>query len=90
MNTYLAKYKKQDEVKVIEVGVFVGGATSWFLNNLLHGKKSYIVAIDTFEGSPEYKDDLSFRTVEEEFHHNINKTKRADKVKKMKMFHEKH
>lgn len=85
-NKYLSRYKKQEEVKVIEVGVFVGGATCWFLENVLSGPKSYIVAIDTFEGSPEYKSSLNFKSVEEEFQNNIKKTKREDKVKKMKMY----
>jgi predicted O-methyltransferase YrrM len=52
---YLGNYKKIPNPNILEIGVFRGEATRWFLTNLC-GPKSKIICIDTFEGSPEYPD----------------------------------
>lgn len=52
---YLAEYKNNPNPNILEIGVFRGEATRWFLENLA-GPKSKVYCIDTFEGSPEYPD----------------------------------
>lgn len=54
---YLAEYNKKP-VKVIEIGVFEGRGTLWFLENILKHPKSKIYSIDiwNFFNQPQYKD----------------------------------
>ena len=82
---HLNVFNDQENLQIMEVGVFQGVATSWFLDNLIMGDQARVVAIDTFEGSPEYDKDLKFTTVEETFYHNIKKTGKDKKVTVMKM-----
>ncbi len=79
-------YKFKDkQINIIEIGVYEGIATSWFLTNLMSNKKSKIIAIDTFEGSPVYNKNIDFNIIEDTFYKNIKKTKRDKQVTVMKM-----
>lgn len=49
----LSKYSLIKNPNILEIGVFRGDATRWFLDNLA-GPQSKVVCIDTFQGSPEY------------------------------------
>ena len=72
-------------INIMEIGVFKGDATSWFLKNIMTNPQSVIYAVDTFEGSPEYKG-VNFKSIEKEFHKNIKKTGRENQVVVMKMY----
>ena len=82
---YLKNYFGKNNLKIIEVGVFKGDATSWFLNNLINGLNSIVIAIDTFEGSPEYENKTNFKSIETIFNENIEKTNKKEHVHIMKM-----
>ena len=81
----LSKFKGH-KVNILEIGVFEGISTKWFLTNLITHKKSILYAVDTFEGSPEYDDSLSFKTVKEKFLSTIKSTKKTNQVKIMQMY----
>jgi hypothetical protein len=74
------------KINIMEIGVYKGQATSWFLTNIMTNPESKIVAIDTFGGSPEYESHISFSKVEESFYKNIKKTGRDNQVIVMKMY----
>ena len=82
-DTYLQKFVGK-RLNIMEIGAYKGDATCWFLNNLCKNHNSIVVAIDTWEGSPEYGDS-DFSIVEKEFDENIKKTGRGNQVIKMKM-----
>ena len=72
------------KINIMEIGVYEGEATTWFLKNLMTNKESKIYAIDTFEGSPEYID-TDFSKIKKTFFNNIKKTKRDNQVIVMEM-----
>jgi predicted O-methyltransferase YrrM len=78
-----ADYKSP--IKIVEVGVFEGTASKWFLTNLCKNKESILFCIDTWEGSPEYIG-TDFKKVEEKFKRQIRESGRADQVIQMKMY----
>jgi predicted O-methyltransferase YrrM len=67
---------------IMEIGSYKGDATCWFLNNLCKNSKSLVIAIDTWEGSPEYN--IDFKKIEKEFDDNIKNTKKESQLIKMK------
>ena len=82
-DTFLSKYVGQ-QLNIMEIGVYEGEATSWFLRNLMSNKESKIYAIETFKGSPEYID-TDFSIVKKTFFKNIKETKRDNQVILMEM-----
>lgn len=46
-------YKNKSNLFFLEIGCFEGRATRWLLENILTGKNSRIVVIDTFDGGPD-------------------------------------
>ena len=72
------------KINIMEIGVYEGEATTWFLKNLMTNKESKFYAIDTFEGSPEYID-TDFSKIKKTFLNNIKKTKRNNQVIVMEM-----
>ncbi len=50
---------------VIEIGIFLGDSTLWFLDNMMSNKDSRLYSIDTFQGSPEYG--IDFDRVKDKF-----------------------
>jgi predicted O-methyltransferase YrrM len=83
---YLNELKnKSRQNTILEIGSYKGKSTCWMLENLASNPKSVIYALDTWEGSPEYAADLSFKTVEKEFDENTKQTKRTNQLIKMKM-----
>ena len=85
---YLGRYVGK-KVNIMEIGVFEGEATKWFLTNILTDNESKMYAIDTFGGSPEYLNKVNFTNVEKKFHDNIKSTGREKQVVVMKMFSDK-
>ena len=75
---YLSQYVGK-KVKILEIGVYEGVASCWFLEHIMTNKKSKLYCIDTFEGSAEYTD-VNFSNVEKTFYKNIKKTGREDQV----------
>ena len=74
------------ENSIMELGSYTGMATSWFLTNLCSNPKSIMIAIDTWEGSPEYTTGVTkFHLVEKEFDENTKKTGRHSQLIKIKM-----
>jgi predicted O-methyltransferase YrrM len=76
------------KVNIMEIGVYEGKATIWFLKNIMTNKKSNLIAIDTFGGSPEYNNKINFNEIEKKFYENIKKTGRDKQVLIMKMMSE--
>lgn len=72
------------ENNILELGSYKGEATEWFLNNLCSNTKSKIYAIDTWEGSPEYKN-LNFKTIEKEFDNRFKEKNKLSQIVKMKL-----
>lgn len=53
--SFLNHLKGKDDLLFMEIGVFEGRSVVWQLKNILTGKNSKIICIDTFEGSPEHE-----------------------------------
>jgi len=49
---YLMHYKDQPHLAFLQVGAFTGDASKWLLDNILTGIDSYLVDVDTWQGSP--------------------------------------
>lgn len=83
---HLQKFRKKEQLDILELGVYKGKATVWFLNNLFSytNKKSRLYAVDTFRGSPEYVD-VNFNEIKKSFIKNVSKTNHRDQVKLMEM-----
>lgn len=45
-------YKDQPHLAFLQVGAFTGDASKWLLDNILTGMESYLVDVDTWQGSP--------------------------------------
>lgn len=54
--TILGHFKGKPNLHFLEIGTFEGRATTWLIENILTGKGSDIVSMDTFEGSEEHND----------------------------------
>lgn len=50
-------FKPADKRLIVEIGIYEGGSTVWFSDNLLEHPDSRLISIDTFEGSPEQQND---------------------------------
>jgi predicted O-methyltransferase YrrM len=81
---YLSKFQNK-QINIMEIGVYKGDATCWFLNNLITNKKSKIIAVDTFGGSFEYSSDIDFKDIERQFNKNIKDTGKSSQVFLLKM-----
>lgn len=66
------------KITVIELGVYLGDSTFWFLNNLLTHKESKIYSIDTFQGSPEYG--IDFNIIKNKFFNKLAEQPDKSKV----------
>lgn len=66
------------ELKILEIGVYKGEMSIWFINNLLENKNSKIDLVDTWKGSVEYNED--FEKVYEEYKENIKYSKYPEKA----------
>jgi len=83
---HLHELKDKNKINtILEIGSYKGKSTCWMLENLANNPKSVVYAVDTWEGSPEYSEDISFKTIENEFDENTQKTKRTNQLIKMKM-----
>lgn len=82
---YLAQFIGK-KINIMEIGVYKGDATTWFLKNIMTNPDSRIVAVDTFGGSPEYGSTIDFTKIEKKFYENIKKTGRENQVIVMKMY----
>lgn len=81
---YLSRFVGE-KLTIMEIGVYEGVATSWFLKNLMTNPESKFYAVDTFGGSPEYEGNIDFTEIEKKFYENIKKTGRDKQVTVMKM-----
>lgn len=52
---HLLPLKGKDYLNFLEIGSFEGRSAIWCLDNVLTGKDTFIVCIDTFKGSPEHE-----------------------------------
>lgn len=81
---YYQKWKERinidsnKELQILEIGVYKGEMSIWFINNLLKNKNSKINLVDTWEGSVEYNED--FNKVYEEYKKNIKYSKYPEKA----------
>jgi predicted O-methyltransferase YrrM len=66
------------ELQILEIGVYKGEMSIWFINHLLEHKNSRINLVDTWKGSVEYNED--FNKVYEEYKENIKYSKYPKKV----------
>ena len=79
---YLSKFVGKKNI-IMEIGAYKGEATKWFLKNLCNNNESLVIAIDTWQGSPEYTD-VDFNIIENEFDRNILETGKHNQVIKIK------
>jgi len=66
------------ELQILEIGVYKGEMSIWFINHLLEHKNSRINLVDTWKGSVEYNED--FDKVYEEYKENIKYSKYPEKA----------
>jgi predicted O-methyltransferase YrrM len=89
-NYRMSKYKLDrvigKNINILEIGVYKGETTTWFLTKLATHPKSKVYAIDTFEGTGAYGTNVKFSKIEQEFRKNINKTGKSKKVHILKGF----
>lgn len=86
-NQVLAKFTVSPDLSFLEVGSWEGRSTCWLLDNILTDPSSTITCIDTFEGSIEHGSmglEEHIRSLEDIFNHNIERTGKAQQVKKLK------
>ena len=81
----LRKFKNK-KIKILEIGVYEGESTKWFLSNFMTHKDSVLYAVDSFEGSPEYNRNHFISTVKQKFLKSIKSTKKEKHVKIMEMY----
>lgn len=72
------KIDTSKELQILEIGVYKGEMSIWFINNLLKHKNSRINLVDTWKGSVEYNED--FDKVYEEYKKNIKYSKYPEKA----------
>jgi hypothetical protein len=81
----LAEFKDRPYLKFLEIGCYEGRATKWLLDNILTNKRSQIMVIDTFEGSPENKEQKqNTKDILKNFEQNILIPKYQDQVTAIK------
>ena len=66
------------QIGVIEIGIYLGDSTLWFLDNLLTHPKSQIYSMDTFQGSPEYG--IDFDMVKSKFYQRVENHPRVKQL----------
>ncbi|HEV7268424.1 MAG TPA: class I SAM-dependent methyltransferase [Falsiroseomonas sp.] len=69
--------------RIVEIGVFEGRATLWFLDRLLRHPESRITCLDSFAGGAEHRPE-QLTGVEERFRANIAESDGAGKVEVLK------
>ena len=74
------------KINIMEIGVYEGVASAWFLKNIMTNNASKFYAVDAFEGSPEYMNKIDFNQIEKTFWKNVKETGREKQVVMMKMF----
>lgn len=74
---YLSEFKKQ-KINVLEIGVYEGVSSLWFLDNIVKHKNSKLYLVDTWEGSVEYS--IDFNIVYKKFLKNIEKAPNNNKI----------
>jgi predicted O-methyltransferase YrrM len=74
---FLSEFKKQ-QINVLEIGVFEGVSSVWFLDNIVKHKDSRLYLVDTWEGSVEYS--INFNKVYKTFLKNIEKSQNNNKI----------
>lgn len=88
--------KEEVGIRILEIGVYEGASTTWFLDNLCDHPKSRMVAVDTFAGGMEHVEELTAlktRTapyvlneeLETRFRDNVAKCGNAEKLRMMRM-----
>ena len=79
------------QLRVLEIGAFEGGSTTWILDNLMSHPASVMVTVDTFEGGMEHQqacedgDRYALASLENRFRLNVSKSRQAAKLRVMKM-----
>ena len=76
------KYKK---INILEIGVYEGDSTKWFLTNVMGNKDSLLYAVDTFDRSPDFSN-INLKKIKKQFITNIKSTKKEQQVKLMESY----
>jgi len=76
------KYKK---INILEIGVYEGDSTKWFLTNVMGNKDSLLYAVDTFDRSPDFSN-INLKKIKKQFITNIKSTKKEQQVKLMETY----
>ena len=79
---------KGEPIHALEIGVFEGASTVWLLQNILTHPDSRLTAVDTFEGSVEFRDKMAdcVASMEETFRANIEVTGQGHRVETLKSY----
>jgi predicted O-methyltransferase YrrM len=72
--------KKDEPLKILEIGSYEGRATTWLLDNMMDHPESEVFCVDTFKGSPEHDSSIKF-TLKDRFLFNMSVSKWPEKVR---------
>lgn len=81
---HLAKFVGK-KINCLDIGSYKGASTCWMLNNICQNPYSRVYSVDTWEGSPEYDDDVDFKEIEKSFDIVVEATGKQNQNVKMKM-----
>lgn len=79
---HLARFKDQENLHFLQIGAFTGDASLWLVQNILTGKGSVLVDVDTWQGSDEEAHrQMDFSDVEKTYDWKLKDYPRVIKVK---------
>lgn len=64
---FLSEFKGQKGLRFLQLGVFVGHASKWLVDNILTDPTSILIDVDTWEGSPEHEETWDWEKIEQEY-----------------------
>ncbi len=84
---YLKEYAGKDNLRFLQLGAFTGDASVWLLENILTGKYSELIDVDTWEGSDEEAhESMDFDDVYKTYFSKISKYKKRFNIRRCTTF----
>ncbi len=80
---FLTPLAGKDDLRFLQLGVFTGDASVWLLENILTGKYSELIDVDTWEGSDEPDHEtMDFDDVYKTYFNKISKYKKRFNIRR--------